>query len=298
MKTQTAVFLSLLIVLFISLIAVWFIPSIEDFMASNNAWNGLRAFVSESQAVIPDDMTQIPGSPAKKALIVVPYLEYSTEELARLKEFVSDGGILILMDDFGFGNGILEYLGVKARFGKAALLDPLFNYRHQWLPKITDFSAPVLEKNKDIDLVVLNHATIIQNVTAGEVLARSSPTSFLDVNLNEIQNDNEPAGGLPVAARIKYGSGFLILVSDPSLMINSMVNRDDNFAFLQALAELEGERGLSVDTSHLTKSPLDITKSGLTRVRDLLAKPYPLLGFVSIIFVGVTGMILRGGRTN
>jgi hypothetical protein len=33
-------------------------------------------------------------------------------------------------------------------------------------------------------------------------------------------------------------------------------------------------------------------------VRDVLAMPYALLGIISIVFIGVTGAMIRGGRVN
>jgi hypothetical protein len=284
-------------VLLVSLLAVWFIPSVEDFMKGNPAWNGLRTFVNESSATVLSDMNQLVASPDRSALIVIPYMEYTEEALARLKNFTADGGVLLLLDDYGFGNDILASMGVEARFGGRPLFDPLFNYRHKWLPKIVDFS-PNMQSGREIKMVVLNHATALSNIAESEALALSSRTSYLDLNENEQTDKNEPVGPFPVAAQIKYGKGLLVIVADPSVMINSMVNREDNFTFLNGLVSLRGERLVHVDTSHLTRSRLDFTKSGLARVRDVLAMPYALLGIISIVFIGVTGAMIRGGRVN
>ncbi len=75
-----------------------------------------------------------------------------------------------------------------------------------------------------------------------------------------------------------------------------MVGRDDNSGFLRTLASLDKDRRIMVDTSHLTKSALDITKTGLASVREALATPYAVFGFIAIIFIGVSVLTLRGGQ--
>jgi hypothetical protein len=296
MKTHNAVFIVLAIVLVTSLLCVWFVPSIQDFMASNTMWNGIRNFLKEFDASTIDSLDGLPESPEGSALIIIPYLEYSDEELLKLKGFVEQGGTLVLLDDYGFGNEILEYFGLKIRFADKPLLDPLFCYRNQWLPKITDFAPAISQKN--ITVVVLNHATILQDVPPIDVVAWSSPSSFLDININERQEPSERTGPFIIAAKSQLGKGTLVLASDPSIMINSMVNRDDNFAFMRELISLGRKHSeILLDTSHLTQTPLDISKSKVTKAREVLSTPYSLLAIMAVIFIIVSRFILRAGGT-
>ena len=113
-------------------------------------------------------------------MLSIPYLEYSNTELKSIEQFVDDGGTLLLMDDYGYGNSLLEYLDLDVRFSNRPLLDPLFCFKNQRMPKITDFSTEVQENN--INIMVLNHATTLANTVDVEVIAWSSDTSFLDMN--------------------------------------------------------------------------------------------------------------------
>ena len=290
MKTRNVFFMMIALVLVVSLLSVWFVPSVKDFMAGNTMWNGIRDFSRATKSETIDTPGNLSAAPQDSAVILIPYMDYTESDLLKIKEFLEQGGTLVLMDDIGYGNTILEYLDVPARFANQYLLDPLFCYRNQWLPKITDFGF----QESNIKEVVLNHATVLLNVEEDTILALSSATSFLDVNGNEVLGNDEPQGPLPVAAEMPFGQGRLVLVSDPSLMINSMINQGDNFQFILDLIG-PGAKNVVLDISHLTQSPLDIAKSRVTDVRDILSAPYPLLAIVSVVFISASLLILRTG---
>jgi hypothetical protein len=233
----------------------------------------------------------LPADPKGTVFVTIPYLDYSTDDLARVKEFLSGGGTVLLADDFGYGNHVLDYLGVAPRFNGEPLLDALFCYQNQWMPKATDFSSP-----HGFQVVVLNHATALQNVEAANIVAWSSATSYIDVNRSEVWNENEPKGPFPVAAKLSYGQGTIVLASDPSLMLNSMINRSDNSAFVSYLLRLGGNYDkLYFDTSHLSETPLDYSKAGLGRLKELLGTPYPLLALMAAVIAALARWMLQTG---
>ena len=297
MRVSSVLFAVVVLIIAISLLCIWFYPSIQDFMASNTMWNGIRNFSSEFNADDIELLGEPPDVAEETALVAIPYLDYSNEELSQLKGFVEDGGTLLLMDDYGYGNSVLAYLGVSVRFTNKPLLDPLFCYKNQWLPRIIDLAPRV--KESGIDVIVLNHATTLTNVEQTDIIAWSSTTSFLDINENESWDEGEPKGPLPVATEVRFGKGKLVLAADPSIMMNSMVGRDDNYSFMRYLTSRNGEQmGILIDSSHLTKTPLDVSKTRLTGVREILSTPYPLLGIVALIFVVVSRYTLKKGESN
>lgn len=296
MKTWNVLLIAVGIVFLLSLLTVWFVPSAQDFMVSNTLWNGVRRFLKAGNVGSINSLDLLPASPKNSALIAVPYLEYSDVELAQLKKFVADGGTLLLMDDYGFGNQVLKAFDMKMRFDGRPLLDPLFCYKNPWLPKITDFISPVALSG--IQLVVLDHATVLQQVADADILARSHSTSFIDTNENGKQGKNEPGASYPVAAAREMGKGKLVVVSDPSIMINSMMSDNDNYKFIMTLLSLDGKpKDIVLETSHLSQTPLDVSKVRLTDARELLSEPYPLLAVVGFVFVSVSGLLLRTGGT-
>ena len=221
MRVSSVLFAVVVLIITISLLSISFYPSIQDFMASNTMWNGIRNFSSEFNADNIESLGEFPDVAEETALVVIPYLDYSDEELSKLKGFVEDGGTLLLMDDYGYGNSVLAYLGVSVRFTNKPLLDPLFSYKNQWLPRITDLAPRV--KESGIDVIVFNHATTLTNVEQTDVIAWSSTTSFLDVNENESWDEGEPKGPLPVATALRLVKGTLALSSDPSCILVRML---------------------------------------------------------------------------
>ncbi|MBT9149758.1 MAG: hypothetical protein DDT28_01193 [Dehalococcoidia bacterium] len=282
------------VILAISALCILFFPTVQDFMVGNSLWNGLADFTREHTALTIDSFDQLPELPQGKVLLSIPDLPHGEEELARLREFVTQGGRLVLMDDFGHGNKVLEYLGLEVRFSEQILLDPLFSHRNPRLPRITDFSPEV--KEAGVESVVLNHATALTGVGPGEVLAWSSEHSFLDLDGDGSWGRAEPKGPLPVAARFRVGQGEVILVSDPSILINSMVRMEDNRAFLGYLTEGIEPGGILVDQLHLEKSPLDQSRLTLVSARELFSQPPLLLGLIAVIFVGLSRYFLWRNR--
>ena len=296
MRVSSVLFAVVALVLVISLLCIWFYPSIEDFMASNTMWNGIRDFSLEFNADNIDSLDDLPEIPEEAVLVSIPYLEYRDSELSAIKRFVEGGGTLLLMDDYGYGNGILSYLGLDARFSNRPLLDPLFCYRNQWMPRITDFSPGVQESG--VSVLMLNNATALTGVAGSAAIAWSSSASFLDNDESGAREGTEAAGPFAVAAEYRLGRGRLALVADPSIIINTMVGRDDNYAFITYLCR--GEDGLKrvlIDRSHLTKTPLDVSKSRLSQAREVIASPPALLGITALIFVVVSRYTLRKGET-
>ena len=287
MRVSSVIFAVVAATLTISVIGIWFYPSVQDFMASNNMWNGIRDFSREFGAEQIDSLNDVPDLPEQVVIVAIPYLRYTDRELARLERFVDDGGMLLLTDDFGYGNDVLAYLGVGARFSGKPLLDPLFCYKNQWMPRITDFAPGI--KESGTDSVTLNHATTLANVAAPEAIAWSSSASFLDLNEDGEHGPDEPEGPFAIAAEFRLGRGAVVVISDPSVMINTMVGRDNNYAFVRYLTRHgNGQKTVLIDRSHLAKAPLDVSKTRLIGAREALSSPYALLGITAAIFVMVS----------
>ncbi|MDD4877026.1 MAG: DUF4350 domain-containing protein [Dehalococcoidales bacterium] len=296
MRLSSTLLLVVVLITAVSLVCIWFYPSFQDFMETNTAWNGIRTFDNESNVAVISSLDMVPGSPDKSVLIVIPGIDYSDQELAILKQFINDGGTMLLMDDFGYGNTVLKYLGVNARFSGKPLLDPLFCYQNQSMPRITDFVEQV--KERDISVITLNHATTLNNVITDQVIAWSSTSSFLDINDNGAWEQGESQGPLVVAAKLTMGEGNLKLVSDSSIIINNMLSRDNNKEFIQYLTQEKGEiNNILVDSSHLVKAPLDTAKERIMSLQVALSNPYALLGIIAVIFATVFWYNFRKGET-
>jgi len=279
--------LTIALVVILTLV-VWFCPSNEDFRTENPFWNGTKD-TSSSYPLSPlESLSDLPPSPQGSTLILIPYLNFAPEELEELNKFVTRGGTLILADDYGYGNQILKYLGLKARFSGQPLLDPLSNYKNRWFPRISHIIPSPITSNTES--LVLNHATGLTEVETSDALALSSVFSFLDLNGDQTWEEGEPTGPLPVISRHNLGNGQIILIADPSIFINSMETMESNYILIQNIAAITTSN-LLFDQSHLPPSNLHQTKNLLTYLRGSLVTPLGTLGLV-ILALTITLMPL------
>lgn len=271
-------------VIILLMITVWFFPSNEDFRVENPFWNGIRNISASYPALPLESLFDLPPSPQGATLILIPYLNCTAAELEQINSFVTRGGRLFLADDYGHGNHILEYLGLRVRFSGETLLDPLLNYKNKQFPKITHLEPSPLTSHTES--LVFNHATSLVNVATANVIALSSPFSFLDLNGNGMREEGETTGPLPVISHHNLGNGQVILVADPSLFINSMETIEGNGSFIQNIAATT--TSLYIDQSHLPPSELHQTQSLLAQARGWLATPPATAGLVTLALIFAT----------
>lgn len=261
---------------------VWFFPSSDDLGTENPFWNGTGDLSSGDLVVPIASLSELPSSPQGVTLILVPCVNFTVSELGELSRFITRGGTLVLADDYGFGNQVLEYLGMEERFSGQALLDPLFNYRNKRLPRVYSLSSgPITGGTESL---VLNHATCLDYVKEDDVLAYSSSFAFLDTNDSGNWEEGEPTGPLPVISRHDLAEGQVILFSDPSIFINSMQTIEGNYRIIQNLVRVT-ESTILIDQSHLHQSDLPRAKDFLTDVRSILATPTGTLVLAVVLLV-------------
>ena len=271
-----------MVLVVIVVVVVWFIPSDEDFRVENTFWNGSSELGSYQTLTPLETLADLPAVPEGTTLILIPYIRLTSSELEDVMRFVTGGGVLVLADDYGYGNHVLSYLGIEARFSGEALLDPLFSYKNEQLPRI--FKLSLDSVTDGVDSLVLNHATSLTDVEAGDVLALSSSFSYLDLNDNQKWDEEEPTGAMPVISDHDLSSGRVILISDPSIFINSMGTLEDNYGIIENIAGVSSSR-LFLDQSHLPYSDLHKTKDLLTDVRGVLTTPAGTLALVAVLLI-------------
>jgi hypothetical protein len=264
-------------------VLTWLYPSSEDFRAENPFWNGLKSFPGEVTASTIESLDDLPSSTNETILVLIPYLEFTSSELEQLDNFLTLGGTLVIMDDYGYGNDVLGYLGQEAVFTNEMLMDPLFNYKNERLPTITDFEpVPMTE---GIESLILNHATTLGGVNETQVVAWSSRFSFLDLNNNDMFDEGESRGPFPVAATLDLDEGFLVIISDPSMLINSMEGMGNNRQFIENIIDMNSPNAeLLLDQSHLPEASLDEAKGILETVRSWISAP---LGISILVIVSI-----------
>jgi len=189
--------------------------------------------------------------------------------------------VLILADDFGSGNLLLKGLGVKARFSGRLVVDPLFRGKASVLVKTASLSIHLA----DVESLMFNYPTFLYLKEEGAMLAKSSSFSFIDDNLNGKMEIDEYGGPFPMIARLQYGKGEILLISDSSIFINSMLEEEGNREFLKQLTR---GRSVFVDISHHPASTLYKLKRAeimLYQVASEFEIRYSIFLFMIIVFL-------------
>lgn len=241
----------------------------------NPSWDGAAELTGVAEAsgtesqVILNTTAYERVQPNQTAIVVLsPGEGYTSTERTRVREFVRDGGTLIVAEDFGpVGNQLLAAVGATARFDGRVVRDERHYGQTPALPVATNVSDSLTQAG--VTQLTLNYATVLAPPTSNNssVLVRTSEFAYLDRDRDGELDDNETLERRPVVVRESVGNGTVISISDPSLFINAMLEAPDNRAFATALfrdhtrviLDYSGYRNqppLSVALLHLRQSPL------------------------------------------
>ncbi len=226
--------------------------TVADYSIYNTNWNGLSTFKNmielEGYQVKPliSSLSCINRINNKSVLFIIgPSTFYDSLSALALVDYLNKGGKVIIADDFGSSSSLLSILASiipgLGLFEGDLLLDAGSYDKNVSLPVITSLSDhPIFN---GVNAIMLNYATVI---SGGMIfLAYTSSLSWLDANANYAYDTGEIVGPFPVIASASCGNGTIILISDPSIFNNDMINRADNLRFAVNLVNWAAEYNTS-----------------------------------------------------
>jgi hypothetical protein len=255
------------------------LPPSEDYQPTNPYWNGLASFFTAANAS-PIDYPAVRTLPENTVLFIIgPSANVTEPRVEALKQYLLEGGTLVLMDETGAVNPILSGLGIKVSVDGHPMLDPVFYYGSWRLPKIIKVARGDLTLG--VENIALDLPSILNIKGSGvAVLAYSSSFSFLDLNGDSQPSAGEPMGPFPVAATATYGEGRLIVISDSSIFLNGVIGLGDNLKLLHNIA---GEKKVYVDVGVWQATPQLAYKNTVLAVYGALTAPELKYGLALII---------------
>ncbi len=243
-------------------------PSLDDLWVENPFWNGLSKVYSQIDPVRLDDITTLYSlleDPSNATVLLLgPSKPFSVDDVKVIEWFLINGGHVVLTDDFGTGNMLLEGLGLDVRFSQKLLMDALFKDKSSVMPRVLNLTFSGVH----VQELTLNYPTTLENTTNTSVVAYSSSFSYT-ADTPGTPTEDSPVGPFPLVAEVSLGDGSLVLISDSSLFINSMLERAGNQGFLKGI--LEGQ--IVIDETHSMPSRLTLVKIFFMQVYNLLKKP-------------------------
>jgi len=264
-------------ILLILTLATPLLLNTEDFSIYNPGWNGVSDiaiqtyqagkfqptfYLNENELTISHrSFAEYPLHPLNSTILIIgPQTDFSSHESTYLSDFLTRGGMVLLADDFGSGNNLLQQIHSSVRFSNQLLLDLSFE-KSAYFTTLFEFSNHSHPLVANVSHILANYPSSLvldTNATNVTVLVASTEMSWLDTNANGQRDSNEVNGSFPILAIERYGAGTLVLFSDPSLFINSMktplnnsVFRDDFLRYL-----FTGRDTVIIDESHRDDSAL------------------------------------------
>jgi hypothetical protein len=267
--------------------------SATAFGSYNPAWDGtsdirtLATNAGTTTEVAQSTSVYTERSPGNTtAFILSPTESYSQSNTDRIREFLARGGTLVVASDFNQqANPLLADLNVSARIDGRPLRDERHYYRSPALPVATNIANSSVTAN--VSLLTLNHASVITPGANSTILANTSGFAYLDTNGNSALDDAESLRKRPVIVEESAGEGRVIVVSDPSLFINAMLDTPDNTELARNL--VTGSETVVFDYSHRQGIPWAVAVV-------LTIRETPLLQF--LVIAVLTGLAVGAWRTD
>lgn len=284
-----------------------------DFSVYNGGWNGASAIGrelagaggfnplfsvledEEGYRILPVALAATPLDPRNDSLVILgPTTDFSPADVAHVRAFVEGGGTLLLADDFGTANQLLEGLGAGARFDGTPALDFAFAKRPEFTVAIEFADHPATD---GVERVLLNYPTALRPGNGTRVLANTTDAAWLDADGDGLRGANEPGGPFGWLGTEEIGQGTVVLLSDPSVLINGMRPFGDNERLADNLLLFVrgGKEGVVVDESHrlgFDALSVGVALRELSPGLRLLAVAVPA-GLLWLAFTGKLGAPLR-----
>ena len=198
-----------------------------EFSRYNNGWNGTASFFSDldrhhtEEIPAPENLAGHP--PNTTLLIIAPHHHPTARELAAYRAFLNEGNTIFLADDFGTGNEILTGIGSRIRIlpGNLSSLDRRYSDSYSVVVYRTAEKSPFILPGN----IALNRPAALDG---GTPLMLTEVMSWIDINGDHRLNDVENMGTFPAMTLDAREPGQIIVLSDPSIFINSMYLQEDN----------------------------------------------------------------------
>lgn len=295
------------------------VSSDADFSIYNTGWNGCSELGKEAygtgsllptvdissssqERILHTSLDELEGDidPENSAIMIIgPELDFNEEERSYLHEFTALGGILFIADDFGSSDRLLSHLQTDTRITGSAMMDLSFM-------KSAEFSVTrdMKEHNitEGVDTILMNHPSTVSPGNNAETLINSSGASWLDRDLDGVRDVEEPQGPFSILTVENYGRGELIILSEPSLLINDMKEHFNNSRLLSNLIEhITNDRDtLVIDESHRDlANPVQYSNMivGSLDIRGRIGILTGLIIFLVVISTPLPLKIWRGSKT-
>ncbi len=211
--------------------------------------------------------------PEIKILVIIgASRKYTPSELDAYHRFVSNGGTLLIFEDFGNARDVANKFGISFSKGVIRETNPYLYTNSPDKPIIFEQFISSLIEPLSINPIQLNRATAVYDVlgfltlTTFPILYYTDDSSaFLDINDNNQIDSSDRRAPLPVGVLKPVEDGYVIVIGDATLPLNLYWQQKGKIAntefvygnaiytllLLSFLMALTGSQSVVFDESHL-----------------------------------------------
>ncbi len=246
--------------------------------------------------------------------------KYSSDQVKVIFDFVNEGGTIIVADDYGFGNSVSNVvLETQESFNVGFIGKPLWDENYMKNPRFIKINVNQDESKIDFEgVILLNDPTALESHKTqenwyGRTIVSTSTKGWIDMDGDGRHSpyiEGEEMGKKPIIQEVTIGDGKAVFISDPSIFINDMWNRENNSAFAEALVRyllppnvnLQNVKNGTVKTIIFDES-LHIQKDMISNARQTFFQGLViftsdtqlaiLVGILMLLFLGVTIIVIE-----
>ena len=231
MKKSTVILIILLLITAAALLCQ-FSGTDAEYSRFNTNWNGVSDFFTSADAPCIYDYKDLNGKTNSTLLVIAPTNDFGGDEL---KEYLRMGNVIIIADQSGNANAFLASVGSDIRVFPQKIRSSDWEYQDSGL-----FRA-YMNEHTPAYWAGCSHIFVNRpaHLTGGTSFIDTSRLSWIDINGNNAADTDEPLQVYSVASYNAVENGYVMVISDPSIFINSMQNIQykENTAVLNALKE-------------------------------------------------------------
>jgi len=213
-----------------------------EFSQYNTNWNGTSQFFSgldRHHTVMVTETSQLSPYHGEALLfLIAPSRTPAGDEIIAYQKFLDNGNTLVLADDFGTGRQILQRVGSRITIfsGNLSSVDRQYADPYTVMAYRTE-TSPLFP---DCHTLMTNRPA---HAVGGTALMTTSVLSWVDDDGDRRLKAPEAMGQFTVIAGENISRGRIVVIADPSIFINAMLEPDqpgDNLACIRGLTRNNG----------------------------------------------------------
>lgn len=216
LKSYRTLMLTLLLTISLStLAAIVNIPTSTPYSPFNTDVNGISKFAEYFCSNFLYSLSDV-SKGFNGTVVVILNNELKSSEYSVIEDLLSSGSTVVILDEYGYSNNLLKYLGIDALVVNHVVLDEVFKYGSREYPLLR-------LRGSELNLTAYR-PTYIYVSDSSFVVAETSKYSYADINGDGYYSLGESMKSYPVIAQFYVGRGRLLLISDLDIISNGLID--------------------------------------------------------------------------